>query len=60
MRHEAKIEDTEHGRVPVDDLAPKLRSRGLRVEEAGDCRSPRSAEEAILEGTLAARRLSLD
>ena len=45
------------GRVPVDGLAPELRARGLRVEEAGDCRSPRSAEEAVLEGTLAARRL---
>jgi 2,4-dienoyl-CoA reductase-like NADH-dependent reductase (Old Yellow Enzyme family) len=47
------------GRVPVDVLAPELASRGLRVEEAGDCRSPRSLEEAILEGTLAARVLSL-
>jgi 2,4-dienoyl-CoA reductase-like NADH-dependent reductase (Old Yellow Enzyme family)/thioredoxin reductase len=45
------------GRVPLDGLAPELRARGLRVEEAGDCRSPRSAEEAVLEGTLAARRL---
>jgi 2,4-dienoyl-CoA reductase-like NADH-dependent reductase (Old Yellow Enzyme family)/thioredoxin reductase len=48
------------GRVPVDGLAPELRARGLRVEEAGDCRSPRSAEEAVLEGTLAARLLLLD
>jgi pyruvate/2-oxoglutarate dehydrogenase complex dihydrolipoamide dehydrogenase (E3) component len=46
------------GRVPVDDLAPRLRALGLAVEEAGDCRSPRSAEEAILEGTLAARRVA--
>jgi pyruvate/2-oxoglutarate dehydrogenase complex dihydrolipoamide dehydrogenase (E3) component len=44
------------GRVPVDDLAPKLSRAGLRVEEAGDCLSPRSLEEAVLEGTLAARR----
>ena len=43
------------GRVPDDSLAPKLRERGLRVEEAGDCLSPRSLEEAVLEGTLAAR-----
>jgi 2,4-dienoyl-CoA reductase-like NADH-dependent reductase (Old Yellow Enzyme family)/thioredoxin reductase len=28
------------------------------VEEAGDCLSPRSLEEAILEGTLAARRVA--
>ena len=43
------------GRVPEDGLAPTLREAGLRVEEAGDCLSPRSLEEAILEGTLAAR-----
>ena len=45
------------GRVPVDDLAPKLRALGLPVEEAGDCRAPRSLEEAIYEGTLASRRV---
>jgi pyruvate/2-oxoglutarate dehydrogenase complex dihydrolipoamide dehydrogenase (E3) component len=45
------------GRVPADRLAPELRALGLTVEEAGDCRSPRSLEEATLEGTLAARRL---
>jgi 2,4-dienoyl-CoA reductase-like NADH-dependent reductase (Old Yellow Enzyme family) len=45
------------GRVPEDRLADALRARGgLVVEEAGDCRSPRSIEEAVLEGTLAARR----
>lgn len=44
------------GRVPADELAAELSALGLLVEEAGDCRSPRSAEEAILEGTLAARR----
>jgi hypothetical protein len=44
------------GRVPDDTLAPQLSEAGLRVEEAGDCLSPRSLEEAILEGTLAARR----
>jgi pyruvate/2-oxoglutarate dehydrogenase complex dihydrolipoamide dehydrogenase (E3) component len=45
------------GRVPEDTLGPSLASAGLRVEEAGDCLSPRSFEEAILEGTLAARRV---
>jgi 2,4-dienoyl-CoA reductase-like NADH-dependent reductase (Old Yellow Enzyme family)/thioredoxin reductase len=45
------------GRVPADGLAAELRALGLTVEEAGDCRSPRSLEEATLEGTLAARRL---
>ena len=44
------------GRVPEDELAPALREAGLDVEEAGDCLSPRSLEEAILEGTLAIRR----
>jgi 2,4-dienoyl-CoA reductase-like NADH-dependent reductase (Old Yellow Enzyme family)/thioredoxin reductase len=46
------------GRVPEDSLAPALVERGLRVEEAGDCRTPRSIEEAILEGTLAVAALS--
>jgi 2,4-dienoyl-CoA reductase-like NADH-dependent reductase (Old Yellow Enzyme family)/thioredoxin reductase len=46
-----------HGRVPVDQLAPALRAQGLRVEEAGDCRSPRSLEEATLEGVLAVQAL---
>jgi pyruvate/2-oxoglutarate dehydrogenase complex dihydrolipoamide dehydrogenase (E3) component len=46
------------GRVPEDSLAPALIERGLRVEEAGDCRTPRSIEEAILEGTLAVAALS--
>jgi hypothetical protein len=45
------------GRVPEDALAPALREAGLRVEEAGDCLSPRSLEEAILEGTLAVQRI---
>ena len=44
------------GRIPYDALASVLAAEGLRIEEAGDCLSPRSLEEAILEGTLAARR----
>jgi pyruvate/2-oxoglutarate dehydrogenase complex dihydrolipoamide dehydrogenase (E3) component len=44
------------GRVPERGLAEALAARGLDVHEAGDCLGPRSAEEAILEGTLAARR----
>lgn len=44
------------GRVPEAELAPALTAAGFRVEEAGDCLSPRSIEEAVLEGTLAARR----
>jgi 2,4-dienoyl-CoA reductase-like NADH-dependent reductase (Old Yellow Enzyme family)/thioredoxin reductase len=41
------------GRVPVEVEPPP----GIPVERAGDCLSPRSLEEAVLEGTLAARRL---
>jgi 2,4-dienoyl-CoA reductase-like NADH-dependent reductase (Old Yellow Enzyme family)/thioredoxin reductase len=44
------------GRVPERGLTERLLERGLVVEEAGDCLSPRTAEEATLEGTLAARR----
>lgn len=44
------------GRVPERDLAERLAAEGVEVFEAGDCASPRSAEEAVLEGTLAARR----
>jgi 2,4-dienoyl-CoA reductase-like NADH-dependent reductase (Old Yellow Enzyme family)/thioredoxin reductase len=47
------------GRVPERALAEELAARGLPVKEVGDCLSPRSAEEAILEGTLAARDLQV-
>ena len=46
------------GRVPNDELAADLRDAGYLVEEAGDCLGPRSLEEAVLEGVLAARRFS--
>ena len=52
---EADVLALSLGRVPNDDLAEALRDAGLEVVEAGDCQSPRSIEEAILEGTLAAR-----
>lgn len=39
------------GRVPVEVDLPD----GVPCERAGDCLSPRSLEEAVLEGTLAAR-----
>jgi 2,4-dienoyl-CoA reductase-like NADH-dependent reductase (Old Yellow Enzyme family) len=45
------------GRVPALSPAEELTARGLTVTEAGDCLSPRSLEEAVLEGTLAARKL---
>ena len=41
------------GRVPVEIEPPP----GIPFERAGDCLSPRSLEEAVLEGTLAARRV---
>jgi 2,4-dienoyl-CoA reductase-like NADH-dependent reductase (Old Yellow Enzyme family) len=47
------------GRVPERDLAEELVALGLPVAEAGDCLSPRSAEEAILEGTLAVAALAV-
>ncbi|HEY1276191.1 MAG TPA: FAD-dependent oxidoreductase [Thermoleophilaceae bacterium] len=46
------------GRVPEDSLVSALSDRGLNVEEAGDCRTPRGIEEAILEGTRAAAALA--
>jgi hypothetical protein len=46
------------GRVPERGLPEELHALGLAVEEAGDCLSPRSAEEAILEGTLAVAGLA--
>jgi len=58
MRIPADLLVLAQGRIPDDALAPTLVAAGLRVEEAGDCLSPRSLEEAILEGTLAARRAS--
>lgn len=41
------------GRVPVEAAPPP----GVPFERAGDCLAPRSLEEAVLEGTLAARRV---
>jgi 2,4-dienoyl-CoA reductase-like NADH-dependent reductase (Old Yellow Enzyme family)/thioredoxin reductase len=41
------------GRVPAPDLCSELRDLGLDVRRAGDCASPRSLEEAVLEGTMA-------
>jgi len=46
-----------HGRLPDDDLSGSLAEAGAQVETAGDCRSPRSLEEAVLEGTLAAQKV---
>ena len=46
---------TALGRVPADDLAGALDDAAVPYVSAGDCRSPRGLEEAILEGTMAAR-----
>jgi 2,4-dienoyl-CoA reductase-like NADH-dependent reductase (Old Yellow Enzyme family)/thioredoxin reductase len=44
------------GRVPEDGLSGSLHAADIAVASAGDCRSPRGLEEAILEGTMAVRR----
>lgn len=41
------------GRIPAPSPYAELRERGLEARRAGDCASPRSLEEAILEGTMA-------
>jgi pyruvate/2-oxoglutarate dehydrogenase complex dihydrolipoamide dehydrogenase (E3) component len=46
---------TALGRVPDDDLSRALHEAEIAHASAGDCRSPRGLEEAILEGTLAAQ-----
>jgi 2,4-dienoyl-CoA reductase-like NADH-dependent reductase (Old Yellow Enzyme family)/thioredoxin reductase len=46
------------GRVPNQELEAEVEARGLRSVTAGDCRSPRTIEEAILEGTSAAIEVS--
>ncbi len=46
------------GRVPERGSAEELVARGVVVERAGDVLSPRSIEEATLEGTLAARAVA--
>ncbi|HZT18541.1 MAG TPA: FAD-dependent oxidoreductase [Dongiaceae bacterium] len=43
------------GHAPDVRLEAELRDMGLEVEMAGDCLSPRSAEEAVYEGLLAGR-----
>jgi 2,4-dienoyl-CoA reductase-like NADH-dependent reductase (Old Yellow Enzyme family)/thioredoxin reductase len=47
---------TALGRVPEDGLARALHAAAIPYKSAGDCRSPRGLEEAILEGTMAARQ----
>jgi 2,4-dienoyl-CoA reductase-like NADH-dependent reductase (Old Yellow Enzyme family)/thioredoxin reductase len=45
------------GRVPEDDLPNSLTEAGIAHRTAGDCRSPRGIEEAVLEGTMVMREL---
>lgn len=47
---------TALGRVPEDELSRALHKSEIAHVSAGDCRSPRGLEEAILEGTLAVGR----
>ncbi|MBL8697462.1 MAG: FAD-dependent oxidoreductase [Alphaproteobacteria bacterium] len=43
------------GQTPVTTLEDELAPLGLELHLAGDCLSPRSAEEAVYEGLLAGR-----
>jgi pyruvate/2-oxoglutarate dehydrogenase complex dihydrolipoamide dehydrogenase (E3) component len=45
------------GRVSEDALPNALSEAGIAHRTAGDCRSPRGIEEAVLEGTMAMREL---
>ena len=45
------------GHHPVADLVLGLADRGLTVTAVGDCLAPRSVEEAVLEGLVAASDL---
>ena len=46
------------GRIPNQQLETELEARGIAFVTAGDCRSPRAIEEAILEGTGAGIEVS--
>src|SRR5262249_48330286 len=46
------------GRVPNQELEAELETRGIPCATVGDCCSPRTIEEAILEGTSAAIEVS--
>ena len=45
------------GHEPASELAQELEHRGVPAVSAGDCLSPRSVEEAVLEGLVAASEL---
>jgi 2,4-dienoyl-CoA reductase-like NADH-dependent reductase (Old Yellow Enzyme family)/thioredoxin reductase len=46
-----------HGQEPEDQLLTELFKRGLPAIGVGDCLAPRSVEEAVLEGLVAATAL---
>lgn len=48
---------TVAGSLPCRDLAEALAAQGRHVIDIGDCRAPRTAEEAVLEGFNAAQVL---
>ena len=41
------------GHSPVTDLESALRTSGREIHLAGDCQTPRTAEEAVYEGLIA-------
>ncbi len=45
------------GHQPVIALEESLRGRDLEMHLVGDCLSPRTAEEAVYEGLMAAREV---
>jgi hypothetical protein len=45
------------GHQPVVALEDSLRGRGLEIHLVGDCLSPRTAEEAVYEGMMVARKV---
>ena len=44
------------GRIPADELGRELAELGVEHRCIGDCRGPRSLDEALLEGLAAGRR----
>ena len=43
------------GHEPIRTLEDALLASGIEIHLAGDCRAPRTAEEAIYEGMTAGR-----
>ena len=45
------------GHQPVVTLEQELAAMDIKIHLVGDCLSPRSAEEAVYEGVIVARRI---